>query len=73
MSSCCGETTVARDQRCFERFGESNVDGVIGGEIVSQFPYARQQQIMGISVQGKDREVGECRTAPFAVDLPFAA
>ena len=64
------ETSVAREQRRFERFGEGNVYGVIGGEIVPQFPDARQQQIMRVSVQRKGREVGESRTAPLSVDLP---
>ena len=71
MSCSVRETSVARDERCFERFSESNVDGVIGGEIVPQFPHARQQHIMGVAVQGKNREVGEGRAALFAVDLPI--
>src|SRR5437867_10758571 len=71
MASSAGETAVAREKWCSERLGKSNIDRVIGGEIVSQLPHTRQQHIMGISTHRKNREVVERRAAPFAVDLPI--
>jgi hypothetical protein len=29
MTCCCGKTTVAREQRRVERFGQCDVDGVV--------------------------------------------
>jgi hypothetical protein len=34
MTSCCGKTAVAREQRRVERFSKGDVDGVIGRKIV---------------------------------------
>src|SRR6266581_7359305 len=66
MAGSAGETAVAREKWCSERFGKGNIDRVIGGEIVSQLPHARQQHIMGISTHGKDREVIKSRATPLA-------
>ena len=64
-----GETSVARQQRRVERFGEGDVDGVIRRKIVPQIPDARQKKLVRISMQRKVRKVGESRAAPFAIDL----
>lgn len=69
MASRGGETLVTRQQRCVERFGKGDVDGIIGCEIVSQIPDTRQKEIMRVSAEGKVSEVGESRAAAFAVDL----
>ena len=69
MASRSGETLVARKQRSVERFGKGDVDGIIGREIVPQIPDTRQKEIMRVSAEGKVSEVGESRTAAFAVDL----
>jgi len=34
MTSCCGETTVARKQRSIERFRMRDVDGIVSRKIV---------------------------------------
>lgn len=63
------ETSVASEQRSIERFGEGDVDGIVGREILPQIPNARQKELMRISVQGKIGEVGESHASAFAVDL----
>ncbi len=60
---------VARDQRGVKRFGESHINGVVCGEIVPQFPDARQQRAVRISAEGELKEIGECGTAAFLIDL----
>jgi hypothetical protein len=72
MASSGGETLVARDERSTERFGKGDVERVVGREIGPQIRHARQKEIVGISAQGKVREIGEGRAAAFAVNLPFA-
>jgi len=64
-----GETPIAREKRSVERFGERNVNGVVGGEVVPQLPNWRQQKIVRIPSQGKVRQVGERRGAAFPVDV----
>jgi len=61
MTGRPGQTPIAGKQRRVERFGERNVNGVVGGEIVPQFPYPRQQEIVGIPLQRKVREIGQRR------------
>jgi hypothetical protein len=56
MAGRSSEAFVASEQWSVERFSESNVDGVIGSEIVPQIPDPRQKEIVRISVQGKVRE-----------------
>ena len=34
MTSCCGETTVASEQRSIERFRKRDVDGIVNRKIV---------------------------------------
>ncbi len=69
MAGRGGEASVAREQRSVERFGKGYVDGVIGRQVVSQIPDARQKEIMRVSVQRKIREIGESGAAAFAIDL----
>ena len=52
-----------------EHFGQSDVRGVIGREIIPQVPDARQKEIVWISVQGKVSEVSESHAAALDVDL----
>ena len=63
------KASIPREQRRFKRFGECDIDGVIGCEIVPQSPDARQQKIMWISAQGKVGQVGESRAATLWIDL----
>jgi hypothetical protein len=69
MPGSSGKTSIARKQRSVERLGESDINGIIGGKIVSQLPNARQEEIVRISMQGKVGEVGESRTTAFAINL----
>jgi len=61
--------TVAREQRSVERFSKSDVNGVVGREIVPQVPDTRQKEVMRISVQGKVCQVGQSRTATVIIDF----
>jgi hypothetical protein len=71
--SCSGhKMSAAREQRRIEHFGESNLEGVIGRQIVPQFPHARQHPMMRIPVQRKSREIGEGGALPPSIS-PFAA
>jgi hypothetical protein len=54
-----GQGAVAREQRSIEGFGESEVGGVIRGEIVTHLPDAREQNEMGIASERKIEEIDE--------------
>ena len=56
MAGGAGQPAVARDQRRIQRFGEGDIDGVVGREIVPQVPNPGQQKHMRIA---PDRQVGE--------------
>ncbi len=69
VASRSGKTLVARKQRCVERFGKGDIDGIVGREIVPQIPDALQKEIVRVSAEGKVSEVGKSRAAAFVVDL----
>lgn len=69
MTGRGGKTPVTRKQWSVEHLGQRNVDSVVGGKIVPQFPDARQQEVMRISVQPKVGEVGQRRAAALAIDI----
>ncbi len=52
VTSGRGQTPVPGQQLGIERFGESDINRVIRGKIMSQRPDARQQEIVLVSVQG---------------------
>jgi len=70
MAGRSGETLVAGKQRSVERFGQGDVHGIIGREIVPQIPDTRQKKIVWISVQGKVSKVSKSHAAALDVDLP---
>src|ERR1700751_4946944 len=57
MTGSGGEAAVAGQQRRVERFGERDISGVIGCQIVPLFPDARQQRIVLVAVQGKIEQI----------------
>lgn len=63
-----GEGAVAGEQRSIEGFGESEVGGVIRGEIVTHLPDAREQNEMGIASERKIEEIGESFGGAFSGD-----
>ena len=69
MTRGSSEALVAREQRRIERLGESDVDSIIGREIVPQLPDARQQKAVRIATQRKIGQVGERLSAALVVDL----
>ena len=64
-----GEVLIARKQRYIERFGKSDVHGVIRGEIVAQFPDTPQEKIVPITAQRKIGENGERRPAALRIHV----
>ena len=62
-----GKSLVAREQRYIERLGKSDIDGVICGEIVPQFPDALQQKIMPITTEREIGKNGERRPAALPI------
>src|SRR5260370_33080146 len=69
MAGRNGETAVQVEQRHVQRFGEGDVDGVIGCEVVPQIPDSGQKETVGIAVQRKVGEKSESCTAMVVVDL----
>ncbi len=69
MAGGGGQTSVARQQWCVERFGQSDIGSVISRQIVPQRPNAGQKEIMRISYQGKVRQVRERHATALAVDF----
>jgi hypothetical protein len=69
MAGRSGKTSVAGNQRSVKHFGEGNVHGVVGREIVPQIPDARQKEVMRISAQRKVSEVSESHATALDVDL----
>lgn len=63
------ETRVSGEERGVEGFGQSHVGGVIGREIVPQFPDTGNEEIVWIPAQRQIQKVGESRATAFAVDL----
>ena len=63
------QTSVSRHERCVERLGERDIDGVIRRQVVPEFPDARQQKAVRVSVQRKIREIVERCPAPRPIDL----
>ena len=64
------ETFVAGEQWRIERFGQGDIHGVIGREIIPQIPHPRQKEIVWISVQRKVSEVSKNHAA--ALDIYLA-
>jgi hypothetical protein len=52
-----------------ERLDQRDISGVIGRQIVSQIPNARQEKVVRVSLQREVREVGERHAAVVAVDF----
>ena len=69
MAGRSRETSVASEQRSIERFGEGDVDGVVGSEILPQIPNTGQKEFVRIAAQGKIGEIGESHAPTLAVDL----
>ena len=55
MAGGAGETAVASEERRVERFGERDIDGVIGRQIGAQFPHALARGLHADSAGAKDR------------------
>ena len=49
--------SVASDERRVEGFRESDVGGIVGGQIVAKLPHAAEKQVVRISSHGKFRQI----------------
>ncbi len=69
MAGSACQTVVACKQHGVQHFGQGYVDSVIRGDVVPQRPNARQQKIVGVSLNTEVSKVVECHTPTFAIDL----
>ena len=69
VTRCSRQATIARNQQRIQSFGKCDISRIIGGEIVPQFPDARQQQIVRISLQREIGKVSEGHTPALIVDF----
>lgn len=70
-----GQSAVPGEQEYFQHLCERYVGGVVGGQIVAQFPAAGQQGPVRCSPEGKRAQVNQCQCRPSCVhgtspDLP---
>ena len=69
MSGGPGQAAVAGQQGRVERLGQRHIGGVIGGQIVAQFPYARQQPALWISPERHNRKNSQSPSSILPIDL----
>lgn len=50
---------VAGEQSYIQRFGESDIGGVVDGKVVAEFPAAGQQGPVGCSLEWQSGKVGQ--------------
>lgn len=55
------ETGISGQQSDAQCFGEGDIDGVVDGQIVAQFPTSPQERTMWGAVQPDGAEVCECQ------------
>ena len=75
QAGCACQPPVASEQGYIQRFGESDVAGVVDGEVVAELPATGQQGPVGRSLERQGGQVGQGqrRTAQVsraAVHLP---
>src|SRR5205085_8456466 len=63
---------VAGEQRGVERFGEGDVDGVVGGEVFAQRPDAIEERLVRVSFDVERTQVHERDERGVGVDLAEA-
>jgi hypothetical protein len=69
MSRARGEWTVARDQRRVESLCQSDVSGVVSGDVVSELPRTTEQIDMGMTVEMKVNQISDCAVRPSGGDV----
>ncbi len=55
------EATVEGQERCVEGLGQSDVDAVVGGQVVAHRPYPGEEVLVAVPHSREVREVLECR------------
>ena len=69
MTNRRGEAPVAGKQRRVKRFREGDVYGIIGRNIIPQFPDTQQKPIVRIPAERKVGEVGKRRASALRIEL----
>ncbi len=59
VSGCVRDPAIRSEERHFDHFGKSHVGGVIGGQIVAQLPYTRQERFVIESPDPEEPELSE--------------
>lgn len=60
---------IARQEHRVEGFGQRDIGRVIGGEVVSQGPYPRQEQPVRIALHGKVGEISQGGLTSITADI----
>jgi len=66
---CARQMLIRGDERRVERFGERDVERVIGGEIVTKLPRALEERDRGIPGDGEDGKILDRSGGPVRVQL----
>lgn len=67
-----GETPVAGEERTLQRFGEGDVDGVVGAQVVAERPDAIEEGLVIVSFQVQRAQVVDGRGRRVGVERAFA-
>ena len=73
MPGSRGQAPVTSDERSRQRLSQSDIDSIISRHVVPEFPYAGQECIVWISVDGEVDEVFQRLLPPLRLHLPEAA
>lgn len=58
QAGCAGQPPVAGEQSYIQRFGESDIGGVVNGEVVAELPAAGKQGPVRRSLERQSGKVG---------------
>ena len=52
-----GDASVERDQRRPDRFGQSDIPAVVGGQVVAKLPHPRRDRLVRVQVHAKGEQI----------------
>ena len=58
------------EQCRLQRFGKSDVDGIIGGEVVAKHPHSRQQNGVRVPPDWKCKKIIQGRLRSLRIEIP---
>ena len=65
------QACIARDKRSAERLAQRRECGVIGGEVVSQFPHPVGERLVRIPRYDHVGEIGSAVLSPLLAEIPL--